>query len=264
MSLLLRKNLLMKSIKIFILSFFLILFPINSFSWGKKGHALVAEVAFKYLDKNTKKLVKKYLDGMSIEDAANWMDVIKKDKSFDKLKPLHYVNFEKGEVVEEHCCDNIISALNACIANLKNHQNLSDKEIKSNLLYLFHLIGDLHQPLHIGYGSDKGGNNFQVNFNEKGTNLHSLYDSKIIEYKNLKLKQCLKERTYSKTELENIQKIDVVNWSINSRLNLDTIYNLENHKITEEYVSANLPIIKSQIHLAGIRLAGVLQQVFQS
>ena len=252
----------MKSFTCLLFVVLLFLFPNNSNSWGKKGHSLVAEVAFKYLDKNTKKIVKEYLDGMTIQEAANWMDDIKKDKKYDNLKPLHYVNFEKNEEVKEHCCDNILSALNGCIVKLRAYKKLSKEEVKTNLCYLFHLIGDLHQPLHIGYGSDKGGNNFQVNFNGKGTNLHSLYDSGIIEFKKLKLKQCLKDRAYSKIEIDAIQKIDVVKWSVASRMQLETIYEVKNNKISEDYVNENLPIIKNQIHLAGIRLAGVLEQVF--
>lgn len=258
------KKLQMKLYKIFLLFTVLLCLPISSFSWGKKGHELVAEIALKYLDKNTKKLVKKHLAGMTIQEAANWMDNIKKDKSYDKLKPLHYVNFEKDEVVKDHCCDNIISALNSCISKLKNHKELSNEEIKINLLYLFHLIGDLHQPLHIGYGIDKGGNTFQVNFNNNGTNLHSLYDTGIIEFKNVKLRQCLKESVYTQTEIDSVQQINVVKWSVETRKKLGDIYTVENNKISKEYVNLNLPIIKNQIHLAGIRLAGVLKQVFNS
>ena len=44
------------------------------FAWGDKGHALVAEVAFKYLDAKTKQSVLSYLNGISIEEASNWMD----------------------------------------------------------------------------------------------------------------------------------------------------------------------------------------------
>jgi S1/P1 Nuclease len=56
----------------------LIISPAKTYAWGKQGHALVAEVAFHYMDKKTKKEVLKYLDGMSIQDAANWMDNVKK------------------------------------------------------------------------------------------------------------------------------------------------------------------------------------------
>ena len=93
----------------------LAIFPLKTFAWGKKGHEIVAQIAFKQLDKKTRKLIMSYLDGMTIEQAANWMDDIKKDHSYDKFKPLHYVNFEKGETVKDSCCDNIIHSLNSNI-----------------------------------------------------------------------------------------------------------------------------------------------------
>ena len=85
-------------------------------------------------------------------------------------------------------------------------EKLSKKEVKIKICYLFHLIGDLHQPLHIGYGSDKGGNSFQLTFNSKKTNLHGLYDYGIIEYKKLKLKKCLKETNYTTQQIDAIQQ----------------------------------------------------------
>ncbi len=71
-------------------------------------------------------------------------------------------------------------------------------------------MGDLHQPLHMGYGNDKGGNKMQINYNFRGTNLHSLWDSGIIEYKKIILPDCLKANTYSKNEIKAIQDVDVV------------------------------------------------------
>jgi hypothetical protein len=191
------------------------------------------------------------------------MDDIKKDKTLDSLKPWHYVNFEKDQNVTIACCDNIIYRLDKTISELKNYQNYSKEEVKTKLLYLFHLIGDLHQPLHVGYGSDKGGNDFQVQFNGKGTNLHSLFDSKIIEYKKLTLKDVLKNKKYSKAEIKNIQSGDVLSWSIESRSYLDSIYNVPNRTIDSEYTDKNFELIKTQIQVAGLRLAGVLKTCFE-
>lgn len=240
-----------------------LLLSANLFAWGDKGHSLVAEIAFKQLDRKTKKIVLNYLNGMSIEEAANWMDAVKKDRTYDYLKPLHYVNFEKEAIVKDSCCDNIISTLNTTIKELQNYKSLKDEDIKTKLCYLFHLMGDLHQPLHIGYGGDKGGNSFQVSYNGKGTNLHALYDFKIIEKEGLTLKDCLKEHKYSKTEIDSIEKGSIVDWATQSRSFLDQIYATDGHKISDEYVTTNYPMIKSQIHLAGIRLAGILEEIFK-
>ncbi len=251
----------MKKINIVILAL-LFLIPTTTFAWGEKGHGLVAEIAFKKLDRKTRKLVLQYLDGMTIEKAATWMDDVRKDHAYDKLKPLHYVNFEKGAVVKDTCCDNIIHALSTTIHDLKHYKDFTKEEVKTKLCYLFHLLGDLHQPLHIGYENDKGGNAVKVNFNDKETNLHGLYDYGIIEYKGLTLKECWKEKRYSSKEYKELNKGTVADWAKESRSYLDTVYNTPN-KIEESYVDTNYPIIKSQIHKAGLRLAGILQEAFE-
>ncbi len=249
--------------KILVLALFLLLFiPSEVFAWGEKGHEIVAEIAFKQLDKKTKKLILSYLDGMTIEQAATWMDDIKKDHAYDKLKPLHYVNFEKGEVVKDTCCDNIIQTLNSTIKDLKHYKDFSKEEVKTKICFLFHLMGDLHQPLHVGYGSDKGGNSFQVNFNSKGTNLHGLMDYGIIENKNITLKDCLKYNNYSTQQKESLCNGSVLDWAKESRSNLGEIYST-NKQIDDAYVETNAKLIKSQIQKAGIRLGGILNEAFR-
>ena len=100
----------------------LLILPIKSFAWGKQGHSIVAQVAFNYLDASTKSKLLKYLDGMSIEDAANWMDDMRDDHSYDYMKPYHYVNFDKGSIVKVNPGSNILSVLTNTINDLKNYK----------------------------------------------------------------------------------------------------------------------------------------------
>jgi hypothetical protein len=242
----------------------LIILPAKTFAWGKQGHALVAEVAFNYMNKNTKMEVLKYLDGMTIEEAANWMDNVKSDHSFDFMKSYHYVNFEKGDNVVETEGDNIIFQLNTTIKELQNKKNLSKEEINTKIKILFHLMGDLHQPLHVGYGEDKGGNTMQINYNGKGTNLHSFWDSGIIKSKGITLQDCLNSNKFCFFKLRKIKKINVIKWSSESRNLLDQIYNTGGNKINDDYVNRNAVLIETQILKAGIRLASVLNDVFKN
>ena len=133
--------------------------PNNSFAWGEKGHALVAQVAINYLDANTKNIVNQYLDGMIFEEAANWMDDIKSDKKYDYMRKLHYINADRGQNIIPNNEENIVGALTKTIDELKNYKSLSKEEVKIKICIIFHLIGDLQQPLHVGYGEDRGGNN---------------------------------------------------------------------------------------------------------
>lgn len=233
-------------------------------AWGEKGHAMVAQVAFSYLDENTKNNVRAYLDGMSIEDAANWMDHIKSDKTKHFMKPFHYANFEKGEKVHDREGANIVYVLNNTILELSSKDKLSREEIKEKILFLFHLVGDLHQPLHVGYGHDKGGNTVQLHFRGQGTNLHSFWDSGIIWSQNITLADCLNAKTYTPEELKQVKQINVVAWAEEARSLLSQVYYYGSAKVKDDYAVASSKIVEAQIQKAGIRLASVLQLLFRS
>lgn len=253
----------MKTFKILFTAIFVITFSISTFAWGKEGHAIVAEVAYKYMDKHTKEIVTKYLDGMSIQDAANWMDNIKDDRSLDYMKPYHYVNFEKGEEVVHNHGDNILDVLSKTMEELKNYRSMPDAEVKQKILMIFHLVGDLHQPLHVGYGTDLGGNKVQINFEEKGSNLHRFFDSGIIRNKNLTSKEVIKENKTCKSNRKKIANSTVINWAEQSRSYLDAIYNFQGHKISQEYVDKFEPVISKQLYDAGVRLASIMNSTLK-
>jgi hypothetical protein len=145
---------------------------LKSFAWGKTGHALVAEVAFKFLDSATQKLIKKYLGNLTIEEAANWMDEQKGNSYYNYMRSWHYINLDKGTKYAPSPERNSMTVIHSAFSELKNRHEteMSDKEIKYRLLLLFHLVGDLHQPLHNGYAIDKGGNTIQVTFSAESNN----------------------------------------------------------------------------------------------
>lgn len=233
------------------------------FSWGAKGHKIVAEIAKSYLDKGIQDSVQKYLGDMSFEDAAVWMDIIKSDKTYDYLKPLHYINIEKDKTYVKYD-NNIVSELELVMAQLKNKNKRTKEEINLDIKVLFHLVGDLHQPLHVGYREDKGGNTVQVQFNGKGTNIHHVWDSDIIENKNITSADCVKIiKTYSGKEIREIQNIDIVAWMNNSRVLLADVYSFKSNIISQEYINRSALIIEKQLADAGLRLASVLNMTFK-
>ena len=44
-----------------------------------------------------------------------------------------------------------------------------------------HLVGDLHQPLHVGFLDDVGGTKTKITFEGKAQTLHELWDTGILE-----------------------------------------------------------------------------------
>lgn len=239
--------------------------PVRSFAWGKTGHGLVAEVAFTMVDANVKEQVRKYLGTMTIEQAANWMDDIRSDHRNDYMKTWHYVNVAKGSTYGETREENVVNQLTRVIKELEHRDKMSDEDIKKDLLIVFHLVGDLHQPLHTGYGEDKGGNAIQVNYNGHSTNLHKVWDSEIIDNEHITLAGCLAQgKHFDKDDIAGLSAIDPAAWMRQPRSQLNGVYSFTDDKIDEAYVARNKRIIEEDIYIAGVRLAAVLKDIFKS
>ena len=233
------------------------------FAWGKTGHELVAQIAFHFLDEPTKNLVQEYLGNLSIEEAANWMDDSKGNTYYNYMRSWHYLNMEKGEKYSPSSERNILTVLHSAIKDLRTYKTIKKKDVKRDLLLIFHLIGDLHQPLHCGYALDRGGNTIEIKSPFVSGNLHSVWDTQILEYKNISLDSCLElYKTYDEKTIANFNKIDELKWMYQSRSLLDTVYSFQDNFLDERYIDKNATIIKTQLLTAGLRLASVLKEVF--
>ena len=230
---------------------------------GRTGHQIVAQIAKHFLDPTTAKTVQKYLGSTTFEDAAVWMAEMRSNPVYSLTKTWHYLNLEKDAVYVTTDGEDIVARLILTINELKHKQTLSDAQIKTDLLLLFHLLGDLHQRLHVGYGIDKGGNTIKVDFLGMPTNLHSVWDNGIIEHEHITTEDCL--TTYHDIPsgtLSVIKNIDVVFWMNDSRQHLMQVYNFTGGKLDEAYSSQNKIPVEWQLIEAGIRLASVLPSHF--
>lgn len=191
----------------------LLIFSHSSFALGKLGHQLVCQLAFDHLStakqqkittllndmpNESKALINKYLyqpsdNKISFAKSCIWADAIKKDKSYDDYKPWHYVNISrKASHMKADSCkkDCVTQAINVHQQALKTEKNLWRKT--QALMFLGHWLGDIHQPLHVSYASDWGGNKVKVNSpDKKCTSLHWLWDTCLITRENLSQQQWL-------------------------------------------------------------------------
>ncbi len=240
--------------------------PFRSFAWGKKGHQIVAQIASHFLADSTRKKVQDYLGRTSFEDAANWMDESRSNDFYGYMRTWHYFDMEKGETYKPVAERNILTVLHAAITDLRRKDGLKKSAVKTDLLYIFHLVGDLHQPLHVGYSSDKGGNDIQVSyiFKSYSTNLHSVWDTEMIESEKITADTCLALfPSITPQELVKIKTINELAWYKESRQLLDTAYNFTDGFLPKNYVMNNKSIVERQLLLGGIRLAAILEELFK-
>lgn len=223
----------------------------------------MAQIAKYYLQKPVLDSVQKYLDTLSFEKSATWMDNQRKDHSFDYLKPWHYVNIPKDKTYVKTIKPNLINQLQIAIDNLKHHKKLSAQEINFNLKVVFHLVGDLHQPLHCGYYEDKGGNEIQLKYLNKSENLHHVWDKRIIESNKIDSASCISFiNSLSKKQIKSMKKTNVLAWVNESRAFLPFVYDFKDNQIDSTYILAGNEVVTMQLIRGGIRLASVLNTVF--
>lgn len=253
--------------KSFLTSFLVGVIVLNSFGWGQTGHRVVGEIASYHLSKKVAKSIEEILGPESLAMVANWMDEIKSDPAYNRLNSWHYLTVKTGQTYDPNIQEKSGDAFGKTkmiIAALKNGE-LNREEKKAYLKMLVHLVGDLHQPLHVGTGEDRGGNDIKVTYFNQNTNLHTVWDTKIVDDKNLSYTELSKHlnRRATKSLVADYQNVPMENW-LQEAVNLrPIIYNLpDNNRLFYPYGYKTYPVIECRLLAGGIRLAGILNGIF--
>jgi len=254
--------------KLNLVSVSMLLVSPNLFAWGATGHRTVAEIAEKHLSKVAKEQINLILDNQSLAFVSTYADEIRSDKNFDQYTTWHYVDFpfdSTYENAEKNPKGDLVTGINKCIAVLKDKSaSKSDKAFYLKLL--IHFIGDLHQPLHIGLASDKGGNTIEVSWFNRKTNLHSVWDNKMIDDYKMSYSELANNTEYlSPIQIQNIQKGNIIDWVNDTRALTKKVYDSAQagENLSYKYMYDNFGIVRSQLQKGGLRLAKLLNDIFQ-
>ncbi|OAQ38259.1 hypothetical protein A5893_15820 [Pedobacter psychrophilus] len=249
-----------------------IIFAFTLISWGVVAHRSIGKIAENHLSIKAKATVKFLLGTEEMPLTSTFADEIRSDNAFRYTAPWHYINLPQGLNYKEFVLalkadtsENVYSALLKMQKEVKNPNNTKDKRTFA-LKMIIHLVGDLHQPMHVSREEDQGGNKIKVKFQGKESNLHSLWDSGIIDYNG-------KTYTEMATALDNVnetkikewQNDDVSKWLFESYQISSQLYKEveENSNLNYTYYPKHSEIYKERIQKAGIRLAGLLNTLFK-
>lgn len=250
----------------------------SAFAWGPIGHDVVASIAEQNLTPKAKRKISKILDGKSIVYYSSWMDNIQNSPAweggYDKTKTWHYANVDKGhtyQTMEKNADGDVVVALEQLTKELtENYDALSDSVRADYVKMIVHMVGDLHCPMHAGRLSDRGGNGVKVKWFGQNTNLHSVWDSKIVEsarkwhYTEWTEQLDRKSRKFKKE----VVKGSYEEWFNRTVENAASIYeyveNLdqENPNLSYQFVYDFSPLLDESLLLGGYRLAYVLNTIF--
>jgi S1/P1 Nuclease len=237
-----------------------------AFGWGVTGHRAIGLIAEKHLSAKAKKKLKKLLGQESLAIVSTWMDEIRSDSSYNHTHDWHWVTIETGKTYEEspkNTNGDVIMTLERLITELKTHKLDKKTEIEY-IKMIVHLVGDIHQPLHVGCCNDKGGNDVKVKWYRNETNLHSVWDSNMIDDTKLSYTETAEALGEPiKEDLTKWQKASVREWAKESMTYRRQVYNVGEGNLGYKYSYKNLDTVKYRLLQAGIRLAGVFNEIYK-
>lgn len=248
--------------------FITFLLPLPMLAWGATGHRVVGAIAEQHLTKKARKAVHALLGDESMAIAATWMDEVKSDRVYDGTHDWHWVTIPDGSTyasAEKNPHGDVIEAIGRMEALLRS-DTVPQARRKVALLMLIHLVGDLHQPLHVGRGDDKGGNDLQVRWFNKGSNLHRVWDSGMIDHKDLSYSELAASIDHADAgQVRNWLQGTPADWAQEEMAYRPQIYDdiQPGEKLGYAYEYRNWPLVQEQLLKGGIRLAGLLNALFR-
>jgi hypothetical protein len=242
-------------------------------AWGVLGHRIVGEIAEGYLTTNARKKVREILGTESIAMSSNWADFIKSDNSYRYLNAWHYADMDSGltfsQVKEYFQKDTAVDAytkITFIVKELKKRNLPQDKKL-FYLRLLIHFVGDVHQPLHVGRKSDMGGNNIKVSWFREQTNLHSIWDSHLIEFQKLSYTEYTKAINHtSSLQRRKWQSQPMMQWFYESYQiseQLHTGVTEPEMRLSYEYNFRHIDTLNERLLKGGVRLAALLNEIFK-
>lgn len=268
--------------------------------WGKEGHYAICKIAEGYLTEDAVAAVKELLPesaGGNLAAVCSWPDEIRHNFRWRWSSALHYIDTPDFKCNYEYCrdCHDSAGHKNRCVTgaiynytmqlasayqntNLKLHYNLTVA-----LMFLSHFMGDVHQPLHVGFTGDEGGNTIVVRWFRRKSNLHHVWDDMIIDSA-LKTFYCSDLEIMIKAIQRNITNgwsNEISSWEncshndtvcpnpyASESISLACKFAYKNatpgSTLGDEYFLSRLPIVEKRLAQGGVRLAATLNRIFTS
>lgn len=265
--------------------------------WGDNGHRIVAKICYDNLTDKARGAVDAALGDNYLEQVSTWPDYIKSERGWNFTNSWHYMTVQPDETLEEmlantaknddidHVIEGIelmLGILNGDLSSINKFEAMMEKNrVKplagsveaTALAFLIHFIGDIHQPMHVGKNRDLGGNKIEVLFFSERKNLHSVWDSEIIEHERLSYTEFsafVEKHVYMKKG--DWQNAPVKEWAAESMEFREDIYNsLYDYtdrdtglpSFSYSYQHDFLPVVEQRLGAAGYRAAALLNAIYR-
>ena len=253
--------------KKFPLLLFVLIFSLKSFGWGATGHRIVGLIAEHHLSEKAKKNIEQVLGFETLAEVSNYMDFLKSDATYYHMYSWHYATIPDGKTYDEVGTPeegDVIVTIRRLMQELES-KIFTDEDEAFALKCLVHLIGDIHQPLHVGNGEDKGGNDVKLYYFQQGSTLHRVWDSKMIDGQKYSYTEYVNWINHpTEDQMATWSSLDVLEWANESGYLRNQCYETlpDNKKSGYRYNYDNIKLLNQRLLQAGIRLANVLNKIY--
>jgi S1/P1 Nuclease len=135
-------------------------------AWGAEGHRIIADVAESLLDARSRAAIRELAGGESLANIATWMDEERPrlQRELPGSSAWHYDDIPVCAPADGHSCPNghCASRALATYRGVLADRHASPAERLLALRIVVHLVGDIHQPLHMADNDDRGGNAVRI------------------------------------------------------------------------------------------------------
>ncbi len=153
-----------------------------AWAWGRLGHRVIARLAEHHLTDRAKQEIKALLEpGELLADCSTWADEVR--GRMRKSAPWHYIDIPLDELkyddkwaADDSRHGSIVPKIREFL-NVLGNPDAPVAERRPALRFVVHLVEDLHQPCHVGDNHDRGGNDTQVRWFSRGSNMHRVWDT---------------------------------------------------------------------------------------
>ncbi|NMH59929.1 S1/P1 nuclease [Alteromonas ponticola] len=239
-------------------------------AWGQTGHRVTGAIAEHYLSAEAKAAITALLPNESLAEASTWADEMRSnpDEFWQKTaSPWHYVtvpgdkNYPQAGAPKQ---GDAYTALNNFKTILQSPDS-SRAEKQRALRFIVHIIGDLHQPLHAGDGTDRGGNDVKVRFFWEDSNLHRVWDSQLIQQRELSYSEWTQwlSAKISADERKQWHDTNPQTWIAESVALRKGVYPEDANNMNYDYLYQHMPTVKKRLQQAGVRIADYLNEIYQ-
>ena len=241
--------------------------PVKAFEFS--GHAQVCEMAYQLVTPQTRHWIDQQVKAggeKSFAHACSWADEVRDERKFRHTKPWHYINVPRTatSVRADDCGDKgcVVQAINDMQQRLMN--NNDDWQA---LFFLTHFMADVHQPMHVSFADDRGGNKAAVRFKGDKTNLHQLWDGDLLgkfSYKKQSTLALGQISAQQRSDWSAGQPLSFANESFTITREIYRHYQQAAQKpvaIDDAYISLFRPQLQQRLQQAAVRLADFLDTV---